>query len=138
MSKTDNLRNQHSDMAKLITDISSKLNVDYCKTNASDLTHKLASLVGKLKIHLSTEDRALYPTLLASKDPKVKNTAEAFMKEMGGIAPSVEAYFAKWVLVKNVQANPEQFIKETKGLFDALAKRIDREHKDLYPLLDAA
>lgn len=138
MSKTEHLRGQHNDMAKIIGEISSKLSVEYCKTNPSEISHKLASLIGKLKIHLSSEDKALYPTLLASTDPKVKTTAEAFMKEMGGIAPSVEAYFTKWALASHIQKNPEDFIKETKDLFAALAKRIDREHKDLYPLLDAA
>lgn len=138
MAKTDHLRSQHDEMVKIVQDVSSKLNVDYCKSNASDITRQLASLIGKLKIHLSSEDKVLYPPLLAHKDGKVKSTAESFMKEMGGIAPAVEAYFTKWMMATNVQKNPEEFIKETKGLFDALAKRIDKEHKDLYPLLDAA
>lgn len=138
MSKTEHLRSQHNDMAKIIGEISSNLNVEYCRTNASEISHKLASLIGKLKVHLSSEDRALYPALLASPNPKVKTTAEAFMKEMGGIAPSVEAYFTKWALGSRIQKNPEDFVTETKALFAALEKRIDREHKDLYPLLDAA
>lgn len=138
MAKTDHLRSQHTEMVELVKDISSKLNADYCKNNAPEMTKKMNLLVGRLKIHLSSEDKVLYPPLLAHKDFKVKSTAEAFMKEMGGIASVVESHYTKWMLPTSLQKDPEGFVKETKGLFDALAKRIEKEHKDLYPLLDAA
>ena len=59
------------------------------------------------------------------------------MTEMGGIKQVVEKYIAAWSLAKNITAEPQKFIDESKGIVAALKTRIDKENNILYPLADA-
>ncbi|MBL7670954.1 MAG: hemerythrin domain-containing protein [Bdellovibrionaceae bacterium] len=138
MSKTEHFRADHKDMVGIVGEISKLLNEAGLGANPAPVTGLLGKLVGKLKIHLVTEDRSLYPQLLKSSDPKVKATAEKFQAEMGGIKTVVEAFATKWMDPREIKAHPAAFIKETKGLFDALAKRIEKEDNELYALADKA
>ena len=135
-TKTENFRQQHDEMFKLVGEIQSKLNKDACEKEAAHISKTLTTLVGKLKIHLGTEDKFLYPTLLNGNDEQAKKIAQDFIKEMSGITQVVEQYFKAWMLPSNISKDPTQFIKQTQDLFSALGKRIEKEHKDLYPLLD--
>lgn len=136
MSKTKNYRDQHDDLLKIASEISAHLNVDKLSNNASDVRSLLSKLFGKLSVHLSMEDKALYPRLLDHSDDRVKSMAKSFMDEMGGIGKAVEAYKGKWPSALHIQKDPGGFIEQTKGIFAALAKRIDNENNVLYKAVD--
>jgi len=51
---------------------------------------------------------------------------------MGGIGQAVKTYKEKWSSALEIQKEPNEFIKQTKGIFDALVKRIDKENNELY------
>ena len=138
MSKTDHFRADHKDMVGIVGEISKLLNEASLVANPAAVTGLLGKLVGKLKIHLVTEDRSLYPQLLKSTDPKVKAVTEKFQTEMGGIKAVVDAFATKWTDPRTIKTHPADFIKETEGLFAALAKRIEREDNELYALADKA
>ncbi len=136
MSKTEAFRKQHGEMVQIVKEISKYLNPDAAHKNATELSKLLSALAGKLKMHLVMEDDGLYPTLITHTDPNVRNLAAQFRAEMGNLKPVVEGYTKKWMLPKTIQDNPTDFIKETKNLFDALAKRIERENNELYTMID--
>ncbi len=136
MSKTKNFRDQHDDLLKIATEIAGHLNVNELSNDASEVRRLLSKLLGKLNVHLSMEDKSLYPKLLDHPDERVKVMAKRFMDEMGGIGKVVTAYREKWPSPLHIQKDPSTFIRETKGIFDALGKRIEKENNELYKTVD--
>ncbi|MDH4229369.1 MAG: hemerythrin domain-containing protein [Nitrospirota bacterium] len=137
MAKTDRFREQHNELLKIAGQIVPYLKESTLSKDASAVRDLLSKLMGTLKVHLSMEDKSLYPRLVSHPDKKVSKLAKDFIAEMGGIAKAVTAYAGKWNTEERIRAEAATFIAETKGLFDALGKRIERENNQLYPLLDA-
>ncbi len=136
MSKTKSFRDQHDDLLKIASEISAHLNVDELTKDASEVRSLLSKLLGKLGVHLSMEDKTLYPKLLEHSDERVKSMAKRFIDEMGGIGEAVKAYKGKWSSPVQIQKDPSDFIEQTKGIFDALVKRIEKENNELYKTVD--
>ncbi len=136
MSETQHFREQHDDLLKIASEISAHLNVDELSNDASEVRSLLSKLLGKLTIHLAMEDKALYPRLLEYSDERIKSMAKRFIDEMGGLGEVVKSYNNTWSSALPIQKNPSDFIVQTKGIFDALAKRIERENNELYKIVD--
>lgn len=85
--------------------------------------------------HLKCEDWALYPRLKASGDPELARLARDFIFEMGHIADEFIAYDARWS-AERVAADWPGFCAETEAVLDAIAMRIEREERELYPAAD--
>lgn len=90
-----------------------------------------ATLIG----HLKTEDWVLYPRLLASEDPHIAATARAFSDEMGGLAATFVDYIERWK-ADTIADDWAGYCRDSGALIDALTKRIGRENRELYPLLE--
>ena len=93
-------------------------------------------LTSTLIAHLKAEDWVLYPRLLASADATVARTARAFSTEMGGLAQAYTVYAEKWG-ADAIQRNWAGYCEDTRGFVEALTRRISRENRELYPLLEA-
>lgn len=50
-----------------------------------------------IRAHLKLEDEKLYPVLAQSSDPKIREKAARFQKEMGALAPAYVAFAEKWM-----------------------------------------
>lgn len=82
--------------------------------------------------HLKCEDWVLYPRLKASGDPEIEQLARDFIFEMGHIADEFTAYDTRWPAARVVGDWPG-FCAETEAVLDAIAMRIEREERELYP-----
>ena len=136
MSVTDNFKRQHNEIVEIVGKISVELKADQLAENADLMRELLMALAGKLKMHLTMEDEALYPNLINHTDANIRNTAKKFVEEMGGIKEVFARYVEKWPVSGAIENDAEEFIKETESLFAALGNRVDRENNELYPLLD--
>ncbi len=87
----------------------------------------------ELIAHLKREDWVLYPSLLASGDRELTDTAQNFVGEMGHISDAFAAYSRQW-LPDAIAADWPGYCAATKTLLAALAARIEREDAGLYPL----
>ncbi|MBJ7442098.1 MAG: hemerythrin domain-containing protein [Sphingopyxis sp.] len=87
----------------------------------------------ELIAHLKREDWVLYPTLLASNDPRLTDTAQTFVDEMGHISDAFVNYSRQW-LPDAIAADWPGYCAATKAVLGALAERIEREDSGLYPL----
>ena len=121
MARTDRFRMQHNEL----------LAADGAAARSC-----LARLMGKLTMHLSTEDKVLYPELAASKDAAVATLAKRFSTEMRSTAAVVTTYNNKWHTPTAIKADPKSFITESKQIIAALADRIKRENNELYAAAD--
>ena len=132
MGYTDKFRAQHDEILKGAGDIS-----DLLKQNGDPvvLRRMLSTLAGKVNFHLAMEDEALYPRLIAKGTDAVQKRASKFKTEMGGLAQVFTDYNNKWT-VSAIRQDVGSFATETRKVFGALAKRIERENAELYPLAD--
>ncbi|MDH3976067.1 MAG: hemerythrin domain-containing protein [Deltaproteobacteria bacterium] len=136
MSRIDDLKRAHEELLKIAGEVSAMLYVSTVSEKSDEIGRLLSALLGKLNFHLMMEDKHLYPDLLEHKSEAVRRNARDFSDEMGGIATIIHDYREKWTCSNVIKVNPEEFISETKGVFDALAKRIAREDNELYPLVE--
>lgn len=100
--------------------------------NAGEISKMIVTISSTIKLHLSTEDRMLYPALLKSEDQAVVKVGRKFQTEMGGIAAAYMAFVSKWNVASKVFANPYAFKKESNDIFKALHQRIQHENAELY------
>ncbi|MBI5827735.1 MAG: hemerythrin domain-containing protein [Deltaproteobacteria bacterium] len=136
MISTTSFREQHKEMLAIAGEISKGLNVEALKKDASNVRTLLSRLAGKLSVHLAMEDNALYPALVNHQDASVRNMANGFVREMGGIKKALDAYTRKWATATLIQNAAADFVKDTRELFTALARRIGKEDNELYAVID--
>ena len=119
----------------MVGDITGKLKAQ--PKDARGLRDLLSALAGKLTVHLAMEDRSLYPRLAEVNVQNSRGIAQAFQKEMGGLAGAFSEYNQKWQ-VNAIAADPAGFARDTHAVFAAIGRRIARENNELYPLADKA
>ena len=137
MSRTTALRKQHDAIGILAADVSQSVDALGDAGEAEQMLRRLRQLDTILTTHLSSEDRLLYPELLASGDHRTAATASRFCEEMGGLTSSYAAFAARWSSAKALLADPAAFKRDWTVLVGALSFRIQRENAELYPLADA-
>ena len=94
---------------------------------------KLARLVTQ---HLANEDRQIYSRLY---DPtsRLGSSVKRLADELGGLYASFQQHITRWT-GEAVRADWHGYRGETRALIRALHDRIDREERELYPLVEAA
>jgi len=137
MSVTPTLQKQHIQILQIANELNLSL-VNLKKQPSNQAFQKKSlilanSLFGKLLIHLSMEDKVLYPSAINSENLKLMNKAKQLMKEIGDLKPEFARYKEKFLLRGTVE-NTDIFLKETKSLLTALKNRVEREEAELYPL----
>lgn len=93
------------------------------------------SLARQLIAHLALEDRILYPAMQQSQDLTARKTAAQLQSETGALADRFTRYMADWSDDRIAREWPA-FCAETRLILAALAERVDRENRTLYPLAD--
>lgn len=131
----ENLVRQHHDMLLLIDDMAQYQTVEDVKGNAFEISKILAHLSGILKMHLSAEDKYLYPELLKDPDAKICETARSFIQEMGEIGEKFTDYKNHYMGASKISDQPELFLSETRTISLAVRTRMKKEEIGLYPLL---
>ena len=136
MGQTQMFRSQHEDLMAVVGVLGSLLG-SKAGGNAEEIRHQLSTLAGKVKVHLSMEDQYLYPKLVQSQDASIRELAQGYAHEMGGIRGAFTEYLGHWTTAAHIKADPDGFTRETHELFKVLGNRIQRENNQLYPLLEA-
>ncbi len=125
-------RKQHAELERIVGVIASLL----ADGEAQDLRINLAKLSGVLRVHLTIEDKSMYPIMLASASPEVRDTAAEYQRTMGDLLVTFNTYYAKWIETGAIEAHRSSFITETTTVAGALQNRITLENDNLYALID--
>jgi hypothetical protein len=99
----DNLIREHKSIWEEINFINEKIIEENLLENLLEMTSHINKLAGKLKIHLGSEDKFLYPNLLNDRDSSIKQMANSYIHEMGGIADTFTTYKDKFNVYKNTE-----------------------------------
>ncbi len=134
MQITVKLREDHDDLLKLVRGFRDIIGQPEAPPGI-DLVNFRGKFARQLLAHLSREDLFLYPSLLKNSDRAIVATTQSFMDEMGGILETFKAWSATWP-TERICNEWATFRVETSNLLNALARRIDRENRELHPLVE--
>lgn len=131
------LKNQHEAALCLADQVLAACGQEVDDSKAFQISLCLAKLTGLLRVHFAQEDECIYPKMEASFDAHTSATARAFREQMGGLGAAYAAYSQKWATARKIRSDFDAFKNESGTIFGALASRIERENRELYPLADA-
>ena len=131
------LKAQHRRIIRLASALGGLAEVLKTKEDAARARELMGALNTALIEHLAIEDGELYPVLMTSHDPAVRQLAEDYVDDMGAVSGAWVHYFEEWSQAKIV-SDRNRFATATKGLIGALAHRVAREDDTLYPAMEAA
>lgn len=135
MININNFMRQHNGITEELDYIDTILNKPDYESYLDDFVSHINNLAGKLKIHLISEDKFLYPNLVNGEDMGLKNMANEYIHEMGNIANTFTA-FKNQINTKNkINEKLDTFIDETKSILSDIRKRISKEETELYRLI---
>ncbi len=134
MANINNLTRQHIEILEMIYNIKELINKDL-EVESSEIAKNINLLSGKLRIHLESEDKFLYPNLLKNENEKIKNIAKSYIDEMGDILSIFNNYKNQFNTKSKIINNKDKFIINTKEVFDKIEKRMESEDRELYKLL---
>lgn len=136
MHTLDGYRSTHCELRQMLDDLRSLLTMEQLRIrpNAKTAYELLCDLGERVRRHLAEEDRGLYPSLLIHEDPKVKSIAWGFISGEKPLRQTFDDYHSHWL--KNCDFNfSDDFLAETREVFELVAQRIDREEQVLLPKL---
>lgn len=137
MGRTTKLRQQHTDLLVLATELQNSLDLPMDTQNITQIPKILEKLTTALKIHFVQEDQTLYPRMIYSENKLASDTATEFQSQMGDFSRAYVKFVDYWSNSHRLETNPEQFIKEATRILNRLQTRIQRENAVLFPLADA-
>ncbi|MFD2110426.1 hemerythrin domain-containing protein [Thiorhodococcus fuscus] len=136
MTTLDAYRNTHIELRQMIEDLNAIMTPEMLRIrpNAKTAYELLCDLGTKVSAHLSDEDRTLYPRLLIHEDARVKSIAWGFISGEKPLRKVFDDYHKRWL--RNCDFNfSEDFLAETREIFEMVARRIEREESVLLPKL---
>ncbi|SDO78651.1 hemerythrin domain-containing protein [Clostridium gasigenes] len=133
MANIENLERQHVEIKDLFLKIKQGINSNDIKVNLDVLVRNINTLAGKLNIHMNSEDKFLYPTLIESKDQQLKEIAKQYSEEMGHIHVQFNNYKNKFNTRSKILSDTDEFLKGSKEIIKLLENRISKEDMYLYP-----
>lgn len=104
--------------------------------NAAEIARGIVAMSSVIKLHLSAEDRVLYPGLQASGDRTLAALGWQFQQEMSSIAASYVEFARRWNTPERVHADPAGFRADANRVLRAVHERMQRENRDFYPLIE--
>lgn len=138
MADIKNLERQHEDIRLLMSEIKNQVymsgNKEYLQENVDHIVKNINILSGKLKVHMSTEDRYLYPAMKISENPVLRKASKEYSSEMTAISEAFVSYKSAFNTRSKVLANDKEFVHLSQTILKKLETRMDREDKELYPV----
>ncbi len=135
MTPIEKLKKQHEQILALADQMEVNAKNSSEEYAASAAIQHLQQLKEALDEHLTIEDDFLYPAFRNRSDPDVRDTANLFAVQFGGIRLAFDKHLAKWTSPGKIRQAPKEFLSETKGIAGVLKLRIKSEENDLFPLL---
>ena len=101
--------------------------------NAEAISDALHVVTTDIRLHLSIEDANIYPALLKSSDPTVKELASKYQMDMGQLLVVYQSFANKFSSAQLIKEDCEGFRSDANMVFQALFERIKAENQNLYP-----
>jgi hemerythrin-like domain-containing protein len=130
-------REQHARLLALGRVLESQLDQDVLTKDGSAARLAVSRIAGALQIHLAMEDESLYPSLLAHPDAQLRDRARLLREELRGLKEALARYLNRWPTHVAIERDAPVFAEQTRELLAQLARRIELEDRELFPLAEA-
>ena len=131
----DQLNEHHKKLWDFLQKLQSYQSDAEVLAHGKEISATISQLSGILSVHLAAEDKYLYPALQKDPAAHIQQLAAKFSREMGTLADVYKAYRDRFMLTSQIEADPALFLQETAKVLQALSNRLQKEDKELYPLL---
>lgn len=135
MSELKNYLRQHNEIKDIINSIRGLMERHNYESNLDIIVKNINLLAGKIKMHLISEDKFLYPKMLNSNNEKIRITADKYINEMGALMDIFNDYKNKFNTKNKILENLDSFPKATKNILSAIELRMVKEENGLYNLI---
>lgn len=105
--------------------------------HAREIAATVVSMSSLIKLHLSVEDKILYPALRASERSALAKMGEQYQEDMKTIAKSYDEFARRWNTAANVAQDPAGFRSDANTILRRLHARIQQEDRHFYPAVEA-
>ena len=136
MNPTDNFRRQHGELGAIAKEIGDHLKRTSIAADSEAIRRLLVQLSGKLSVHKTMEEDALYPRLRVHPDPTVRLTAERFLNDFGRAYSVYLAFARRWSAAGAIESDTDTFARDTAAVLSVLSERIVHENNELYQMVD--
>ncbi|AKZ63404.1 hemerythrin [Herbaspirillum hiltneri N3] len=106
--------------------------------HAADIAAQVIKMSSVIKLHLSIEDKFLYPALQEANNPRLATMGKQYQHEMTHIAEAYGEFARKWNDAGHVAADPDGFRNAANKVLKVLFDRMQREDRDFYPMIENA
>jgi hemerythrin superfamily protein len=133
----DTIRLQHQQIRKALQELQEDVyNEEEVVKNQLWIALRIGTISGIILMHLKYEDEYIYPRLLQHSKEEIRTISNKFTQEMGDLSQKFEKYKDKYLKIPGaIKANPAAFIKDTNAILYSISKRVEREERELFPLL---
>ena len=135
MRKFEQMKDAHRSLYTIMDE--TELLLDNLEANSSLIAKNISRLTGVLKIHLTNEDKFLYPAMKDTVDSKLKKLATQYEIEMGKLGPEFLSFKDKYNTTSRVISHSNIAKSEIQRMFKKVRVRMDKEDHELYPLAES-
>ncbi|OWY30517.1 hemerythrin domain-containing protein [Herbaspirillum robiniae] len=131
----DKYRREHADIIRHVQELK-KLTALGIAGHAAAIAREVIAMSSVIKLHLSVEDRFLYPALQEA-GAALAAKGRQYQEEMADIAAQYGRFSRQWNDAQRIAEQPEGFRADANRVLKILFDRIGRENRDFYPLIEA-
>ena len=121
-------RNQHTIIRARLADVLERAEA----SEGYDLCVLFERLALALRSHLLMEDNVVYPAMIASRDPKLRERATRLREAGADQSERFEALYRKWGEGNLIDADVPAFVRDLEALAATMRERMDAEDAELY------
>jgi len=132
----DKYRREHADILDHVQQLKA-LSAQGIAAQAAAIARVVIAMSSVIKLHLSVEDRFLYP-VLQQADATLATKARQYQEEMTSISSEYGQFSRRWNDAQRIAEQPEHFRTEANRVLKMLFERIVRENREFYPMVEAA
>nr|WP_198980956.1 hemerythrin domain-containing protein [Herbaspirillum sp. ASV7] len=132
----DKYRREHADILDHVQQLKA-LSAQGIAAQAAAIARVVIAMSSVIKLHLSVEDRFLYP-VLQQADATLASKARQYQEEMTSISSEYGQFSRRWNDAQRIAEQPEHFRTEANRVLKMLFERIVRENREFYPMVEAA
>lgn len=104
--------------------------------NAVEIAQGVVAMSALIKLHLSVEDRVLYPALQSGPDESLARLGLQYQREMGAISSAYMMFARRWNTPAAVRENEQEFKIDANKVLRKVYERMQRENDDFYPRIE--
>ncbi|ACS85770.1 hemerythrin domain-containing protein [Musicola paradisiaca] len=105
--------------------------------HAHEIAKLIVSMSSTIKLHLSAEDRVLYPLLQQHRDSELNKMGKRYQEEMTKIAAEYDVFSRRWNTAASLTDQDDAFRQDANRVLRNIYERMSREDHDFYPTIES-